>query len=64
MMAVIHGLTHFKALVMAETMRRLGITPEETELFMSPIYRIETSVAGKDPGTGPDAVRRHFEPES
>jgi len=47
MMAVIQGLTHFKALVMAETMRRLGITPEETELFMSPIYRIETSVAGR-----------------
>ncbi|MDD1727438.1 MAG: prephenate dehydrogenase/arogenate dehydrogenase family protein [Methanospirillum sp.] len=47
MMAVIQGLTHFKALVMAETMRRLGITPEETEPFMSPIYRIETSVAGR-----------------
>jgi prephenate dehydrogenase len=47
MMAVIQGLTHFKALVMAETMRMLGITPEETEPFMSPIYRIETSVAGR-----------------
>jgi len=47
MMAVIQGLTHFKALVMAETIRRLGITPEETEPFMSPIYRIETSVAGR-----------------
>ena len=30
MMAVIQGLTHFKALVMADTMRELGITPEET----------------------------------
>jgi len=47
MMAVIQGLTHFKALVMADTMRRLGITPEDTEPFMSPIYRIETSVAGR-----------------
>ncbi|HWQ64280.1 MAG TPA: prephenate dehydrogenase/arogenate dehydrogenase family protein [Methanospirillum sp.] len=47
MMAVIQGLTHFKALVMAETMKLLSITPEETELFMSPIYRIETSVAGR-----------------
>ena len=46
-MAVIQGLTHFKALVMAETMKLLSITPEETELFMSPIYRIETSVAGR-----------------
>lgn len=47
MMAIIQGLTHFKALVMAETMRRLGITPQDTEPFMSPIYRIETSVAGR-----------------
>lgn len=47
MMAIIQGLTHFKALVMADTMRMLGITPEETEPFMSPIYRIETSVAGR-----------------
>ena len=47
MMAVIQGLTHFKALVMADTMRRLGITPAETEPFMSPVYRIETSVAGR-----------------
>jgi prephenate dehydrogenase len=47
MMAVIQGLTHFKALVMAETMRRLGISPEDTEPFMSPVYRIETSVAGR-----------------
>lgn len=47
MMAVIQGLTHFKALVMAETMRRLGITPEDTEPFMSPVYRIETSIAGR-----------------
>lgn len=47
MMAVIQGLTHFKALVMADTMRVLGITPDETEPFMSPIYRIETSVAGR-----------------
>jgi prephenate dehydrogenase len=47
MMAIIQGLTHFKALVMAETMRRLGVTPQDTESFMSPIYRIETSVAGR-----------------
>ncbi len=47
MMAVIQGLTHFKALVMADTMRRLGITPADTEPFMSPVYRIETSVAGR-----------------
>ena len=47
MMAVIQGLTHFKALVMADTMRLLGISPEETEPFMSPMYRIETSIAGR-----------------
>lgn len=47
MMAVIQGLTHFKALVMAETMRLLGISPQDTEPFMSPVYRIETSIAGR-----------------
>ncbi|HWQ65421.1 MAG TPA: prephenate dehydrogenase/arogenate dehydrogenase family protein [Methanospirillum sp.] len=47
MMAIVQGLTHFKALVMADTIRRLGITPEEAEPFMSPVYRIETSIAGR-----------------
>lgn len=47
MMAVIQGLTHFKALVMADAMRRLGITPDETEPFMSPVYRIESTIAGR-----------------
>jgi prephenate dehydrogenase len=47
MMAVIQGLTHFKALVMAETMRLLKISPQDTEPFMSPVYRIETSIAGR-----------------
>jgi prephenate dehydrogenase len=47
MMAIIQGLTHFKALVMADTMRRMGISPADTEPFMSPVYRIETSVAGR-----------------
>ena len=47
MMAVIQGLTHFKALLLAGTMRRLGISPADTEAFMSPVYRIETGIAGR-----------------
>ncbi len=47
MMAVIQGLTHFKAIVLAGAMRRLGVSPAETEPFMSPVYRIETGIAGR-----------------
>jgi prephenate dehydrogenase len=47
MMAVIQGLTHFKAILLAGTMRRLGISPVDTELYMSPVYRIETGIAGR-----------------
>lgn len=46
-MAVIQGLTHFKAILLAGTMRRLGISPEDTEMYMSPVYRIETGIAGR-----------------
>lgn len=47
MMAVIQGLTHFKAILLAGTMRRLGISPADTEVYMSPVYRIETGIAGR-----------------
>ena len=47
MMAVIQGLTHFKAILLAGTMRRLGISPADTDLYMSPVYRIETGIAGR-----------------
>lgn len=47
MMAVIQGLTHFKAILLAGTMRRLGISPADTERYMSPVYRIETGIAGR-----------------
>ena len=47
MMAVIQGLTHFKAILFAGTMRRLGITPADTESYISPVYRIETGIAGR-----------------
>lgn len=47
MMAVIQGLTHFKAILLAGTMRRLGISPADTELYMSPVYRMETGIAGR-----------------
>jgi prephenate dehydrogenase len=61
MMAVVQGLTHFVTLSMAETMRRLGIAPSETEPFMSPVYQIETGLVGRllsqDPGLYADMLR-------
>ncbi|MEI6841445.1 MAG: prephenate dehydrogenase/arogenate dehydrogenase family protein [Methanomicrobiales archaeon] len=61
MMAVVQGLTHFVTLSMAETMRKIGITPAETEPFMSPVYQIETSLAGRllsqEPGLYGDMLR-------
>jgi len=47
MMAVVQGLTHFVTLSMAETMRRIGVTPAETQPFMSPVYQIETGLVGR-----------------
>lgn len=47
MMAVVQGLTHFLSLAMAETMRRLNISPEETLSFMSPVYQIELCLVGR-----------------
>ncbi len=61
MMAVVQGLTHFVTLSMAETMRRIGITPADTEPFMSPVYQIESCLAGRllsqDPGLYADMLR-------
>ena len=61
MMAVVQGLTHFITLSMAETMRRIGITPADTEPFMSPVYQIETGLMGRllsqDPGLYADMLR-------
>lgn len=61
MMAVVQGLTHFVTLSMAETLRRIGITPAETEPFMSPVYQIETGLVGRllsqDPGLYGDLLR-------
>jgi prephenate dehydrogenase len=54
MMAVIQGLTHFKAILLAGTMRRLSISPADTEPFISPIYRIETDIAGRILSQSPD----------
>jgi len=46
-MAVVQGLTHYVTLGVAETMRRLGLTPRETLDFMSPIYQIEMCLVGR-----------------
>jgi len=47
MMAVVQGLTHFVSLSMAGTMRKIGVTPRETEPFTSPVYQIETGIVGR-----------------
>ncbi len=46
-MAVVQGLTHFVTLSMAETMRRVGVRPEDTFSFMSPVYQMEMSLIGR-----------------
>ncbi|MDD1717332.1 MAG: prephenate dehydrogenase/arogenate dehydrogenase family protein [Methanoregulaceae archaeon] len=46
-MAVVQGLTHFVTLSMAEAMRQTGITPADTESFMSPVYQIEMGLIGR-----------------
>ncbi len=47
MMAVVQGLTHYMTLCMADTVQRLGIDPEKTADFTSPVYQIEISVMGR-----------------
>ncbi|MCU0631730.1 MAG: prephenate dehydrogenase/arogenate dehydrogenase family protein [Methanolinea sp.] len=46
-MAVVQGLTHFMTLCVAETMRRVGMSPEDTLAFMSPVYQIEMGLVGR-----------------
>jgi prephenate dehydrogenase len=47
MMAVVQGLMHFVTLSMAETMRRIGVSPGQTLPYMSPVYRIEMGLIGR-----------------
>lgn len=47
MMAIVQGLMHFVTLSMAETMRRSGVSPEDTFPYMSPVYRIEMGLIGR-----------------
>jgi prephenate dehydrogenase len=60
-MAVVQGLTHFVTLVMADTMRRMNTSPQDTLPFMSPVYRMEMNLAGRllsqDPGLYSDMLR-------
>jgi prephenate dehydrogenase len=46
-MAVVQGLTHFVTLGIADTMRRVGVSPGQTEEFMSPVYRMEMGLVGR-----------------
>jgi prephenate dehydrogenase len=47
MMAIIQGLMHFSTLVVAETMREVGASPEALLRYQSPIYQIETGIIGR-----------------
>ncbi len=46
-MALVQGLTHSVTLLVADTMRRLATTPEDTAPFMSPVYQIEMGLVGR-----------------
>ncbi|HII76833.1 MAG TPA: prephenate dehydrogenase/arogenate dehydrogenase family protein [Methanolinea sp.] len=46
-MAVVQGLTHFVTLGVAETMRRVGMSPADTLAFMSPVYQMEMGLVGR-----------------
>ena len=54
MMAVVQGLTHCITLTVAETMRRLEMTPEETMPYRSPVYQIEMGLVGRLLSQDPD----------
>ena len=53
-MALVQGLTHSVTLLIADTMRRLSTTPEETAPFMSPVYQIEMGLVGRLLSQDPD----------
>lgn len=59
-MAVVQGLTHFVTLGVAETMRRVGMAPQDTLAFMSPVYQMEMGLVGRllsqDPGLYADIL--------
>ena len=54
MMAVVQGLTHSITLTVAETMRRLGVSPEATGPYRSPVYQIEMGLVGRLLSQDPD----------
>jgi prephenate dehydrogenase len=60
-MALVQGLTHSVTLIVADTLRRLSMTPEETAPFMSPVYQIEMGLVGRllsqDPDLYSDIIR-------
>jgi prephenate dehydrogenase len=68
MMAVVQGLTHFVTLVMADSVRRVGMDIEKTRAFTSPVYQIELSLVGRllsqDPALYADILQQNpFVPE-
>jgi len=53
MMAVVQGLTHFNMFVVWETMKRLGISVQDSLNFVSPIYKLMISSVGRYLGQNP-----------
>ncbi len=46
-MATIQGLTHFNAIVIAHTLKRLGVNIKESLEYTSPIYKIRMDMIGR-----------------
>ncbi|NTW92698.1 MAG: prephenate dehydrogenase/arogenate dehydrogenase family protein [Methanoregulaceae archaeon] len=53
-MSLVQGLTHFVTLMVADTMRRLSVSPRETSPYMSPVYQIEMGLVGRLLSQDPD----------
>jgi len=56
-MSVVQVLTHHATEVMGRTMRRLGVSVEETLQFTSPVYRMELLMTARHFAQDPDLYR-------
>jgi len=47
MMSIIQGVTHFSTIAVAHTLKKLGISVEESLHYTSPIYKLRMDVVGR-----------------
>ncbi len=47
MMSIIQGVTHFSTIAIAHTLKKLGISVEESLHYTSPIYKLRMDVVGR-----------------